>query len=136
MRLIWSILMMSIIAQSSITDFKTIQSATDAYRAGDFNKSKKLFSKLDEAIAKRVKFSNSKESSTELSSSTLLHKNFSKREYEVFLDIARGVKPLNIAQKYNIKSKTVSTYRKRILEKMGVNSNTEIIRYAIMHALI
>jgi len=47
MRLLWSILLISIIAQASITDFKTIQSATDAYRAGDFNKSKKLFSKLD-----------------------------------------------------------------------------------------
>ena len=71
-----------------------------------------------------------------ISKSKLLHSGLSKREYEVFIDIAKGIKPNNIAQKYEIKSKTVSTYRKRILEKMCINSNAEIIKYAISNNLI
>ncbi len=86
----------------------------------------RLFEKIDEAVSKRMMHTSSK----------ALHQELSKREYEVFLDIVRGVKPLNIAQKYEIKSKTVSTYRKRIMEKMGVNSNTELIRYALTNGLI
>lgn len=66
----------------------------------------------------------------------ILHSELSKREYEVFLDIAKGIKPNNIAQKYGLKPKTVSTYRKRILEKMCLNSNAEIIKYAIVHNLV
>ncbi|MEN8303272.1 MAG: response regulator transcription factor [Campylobacterota bacterium] len=71
-----------------------------------------------------------------ISSCELLHKNLSSREYEVCLDIAKGIKANAIAEKYNIKPKTVSTYRKRILGKMRLSSNAEIIRYAIAHGLI
>lgn len=65
-----------------------------------------------------------------------LHKKLSKRELEVFIDIAKGIKPTNIASKYELKSKTVGTYRKRILQKLNMNSNAELIKYAISHNLI
>ncbi len=65
-----------------------------------------------------------------------LHGTLSKREYEVFVDISKGVKPLDIARKYGLKAKTVGTYRKRILEKLHMKSNAEIIRYALSHHLI
>ena len=71
-----------------------------------------------------------------VSKNQLLHKKLSKREYEVFLDVAKGIKPINIAQKYDVKPKTISTYRNRILEKMGVTSNSDITRYAIANNLI
>ena len=69
-------------------------------------------------------------------SSEVLHKILSSREYEVFLDIAKGIKPNSIALKYDVKPKTISTYRKRILEKMRFNSNAEIIHYAITNNLL
>ncbi len=88
----------------------------------------KLFKKINELVQS--------DDSLTISSSKLLHKELSSREHEVFLDIARGIKPNNIAQKYDIKAKTVSTYRKRILEKMHLNSNAEIIRYSLKKDLI
>ncbi|MDA7817493.1 response regulator transcription factor [Sulfurimonas sp.] len=60
----------------------------------------------------------------------------SKREKDIFLDIAKGIKPYDIALKYDIKSKTVSTYRNRILEKLNINNNTDLIKLAIANNII
>ena len=95
-----------------------------------------LLEKLENILKDRVLATADDKDKNRISESKLLHQGLSKREYEVFLDIAKGIKPNNIAQKYDIKSKTVSTYRKRILEKMCLNSNAEIIRYAITNHLI
>jgi len=65
----------------------------------------------------------------------LKYKKLSSREYEVFLNLAKGLKPLEIALKYSIKAKTVSTYRRRIFEKMGFQSNADLISYAIKNKL-
>jgi len=65
-----------------------------------------------------------------------LHKELSKREFEVFIDIAKGVKPTDIAVKYELKTKTVGTYRKRIFQKLHMNSNAELITYALKQHLI
>jgi DNA-binding NarL/FixJ family response regulator len=65
-----------------------------------------------------------------------IHKELSKREFEVFIDIAKGVKPTDIASKYELKTKTVGTYRKRILQKLNMNSNAELIKYALKNNLI
>ena len=64
-----------------------------------------------------------------------MHTKLSKREFEVFIDISKGMKPGLIAQKYNVKAKTIGTYRKRILEKLNLHSNAELIRYAIKQDL-
>ena len=55
----------------------------------------------------------------------------SAREYEVFLLIASGKQLSEIAQEIGLSVKTVSTYRSRILEKMALRSNAELMRYAI-----
>ena len=65
-----------------------------------------------------------------------LHKKLSKRELEVFIDMAKGIKPTDIASKYELRPKTVGTYRKRILQKLNMNSNAELIKYAISNNLI
>jgi len=65
-----------------------------------------------------------------------LHKSLSQREFDVFIDMAKGIKPVDIASKYDIKPKTIGTYRKRILEKMSMDSNAELIKYAIKHRLL
>jgi len=60
----------------------------------------------------------------------------SKRENEIFIDIAKGMKPYDISLKYDIKSKTVSTYRNRILEKLNLSNNTDLIKLAISNNII
>lgn len=95
-----------------------------------------LLEKLENILEDRVLLTADDKGENRISESKLLHQGLSKREYEVFLDIAKGIKPNHIAQKYDIKPKTISTYRKRIFEKMQLNSNAELIRYAITNHLI
>jgi len=63
------------------------------------------------------------------------HETLSVREYEVFLMIASGLSLSDIGTKLGLSVKTVSTYRTRIIEKTGLHSNAEIIRYAVKHGL-
>lgn len=63
------------------------------------------------------------------------HESLSAREYEVFLLIAAGKSISDIAGDIGLSVKTVSTYRSRILEKMQMRSNAEIIRYALQNNL-
>lgn len=65
----------------------------------------------------------------------LVHETLSVREYEVFLLIASGISLSDIGAKLGLSVKTVSTYRTRILEKTGLHSNADIIRYAVRHGL-
>jgi two-component system invasion response regulator UvrY len=65
-----------------------------------------------------------------------LHKKLSDREYEVLLLIAAGKSISEIAEQFSLSVKTISTYRSRILEKTHMNSNADIVRYAITHGLI
>jgi DNA-binding NarL/FixJ family response regulator len=54
----------------------------------------------------------------------------------VFLNIVRGTPVSEIAEELSLSVKTVSNYRMRILEKMHMTSNAEIIHYAHWHGLI
>ncbi|UCH84001.1 MAG: response regulator transcription factor [Candidatus Latescibacterota bacterium] len=65
-----------------------------------------------------------------------LHQRLSDREYEVLLLIAAGLSITQIAEKLSLSVKTISTYRARILEKTNLNSNADLIRYAIAHRLV
>jgi len=60
----------------------------------------------------------------------------SKREQEVFVQLAAGKTGVEISESLAISLGTVSTYRTRILEKMGMNKNADIVRYAIEHNLV
>ena len=64
------------------------------------------------------------------------HKNLSERELQVFMRISEGASVSDIAGILDLSVKTVSTYRSRLLEKMGVNSNAELAIYAVNHGLI
>jgi len=66
----------------------------------------------------------------------LTHESLSNRELEVLKLIAAGESLVNIAGKLHLSPNTVTTYRARILEKMGLNSNAELTRYAIENGLI
>ena len=64
------------------------------------------------------------------------HESLSDREYQVMLRMAAG-KPLkDVAEELNLSVKTVSTYRSRILEKLKLENNSQLILYAIQHNLI
>jgi two-component system invasion response regulator UvrY len=72
------------------------------------------------------------ESGTERS----LHETLSDREYQVLCLIASGKTGTEIGEELFLSEKTVSTYRSRILEKMNMKSNAELIHYAIKHGLV
>lgn len=65
-----------------------------------------------------------------------LHKALSDREFEVLLLIASGKTLSEIATHLSLSDKTVSTYRARILEKMAMQNNSQLIRYAIQNKLV
>lgn len=64
------------------------------------------------------------------------HENLSEREFQVFLRLASGERVSEIADSLHLSVKTISTYRTRLLEKIGVESNAELAAYAIRHQLI
>jgi two-component system invasion response regulator UvrY len=64
------------------------------------------------------------------------HDLLSQREFEIFLMIAAGEPVSQIAGKLVLSVKTVNNHRGRILEKLGMKSTAELIRYAIRHELI
>ena len=65
-----------------------------------------------------------------------LHQTLSDREYEVMCLIASGKTLADIAQQLSLSPKTISTYRSRILEKLGLKSNTELTLYAVQNGLL
>jgi two-component system, NarL family, invasion response regulator UvrY len=64
------------------------------------------------------------------------HQLLSDREFEVFKLLATGKTVSEIANQLSLSSNTVSTYRARILEKMNLNSNNALIRYALEQKLL
>ncbi|HEY6950865.1 MAG TPA: response regulator transcription factor [Bacteroidota bacterium] len=73
---------------------------------------------------------------TEVNVERPLHEKLSDREFQVLRLIAQGKTLSEIAQQLALSTKTVSTYRARILDKMSLNSNAEITRYALEKKLI
>ncbi len=65
-----------------------------------------------------------------------LHETLSEREFQVFRKLAEGASPTRIGEELAISIKTVSTYRARILQKMGMKSNAQLTYYAITHQLL
>jgi DNA-binding NarL/FixJ family response regulator len=57
----------------------------------------------------------------------------SNREYQVLALLAEGLSVKEIASRLSLSSKSVSTYRGRILEKTGLKSTAELIRFALEH---
>lgn len=64
------------------------------------------------------------------------HELLSDRELQVFIRLAKGQAVGDIAASLNLSVKTVSTYRTRVLEKLGVSSNAELATYAHTHGLL
>lgn len=65
-----------------------------------------------------------------------LHESLSAREYEIFYKLSQGEAVTDIAKELCLSVKTISTYRTRVLQKMSMTSNADIIYYAIKNNLI
>lgn len=64
------------------------------------------------------------------------HERLSDREFDVMRGIASGNSVSEIAANMRLSVKTVSTYRSRLLDKMGMGTNAELTRYALDHGLV
>lgn len=64
------------------------------------------------------------------------HEKLSEREYQILRMIAAGKTPKEIAAELNLSEKTIATYRMRVLEKMNMKRNAELIRYAVENRLV
>ena len=66
----------------------------------------------------------------------LPHETLSNREYQVMCLIAAGMTVSEAARELSLSAKTISTYRARILEKLSLRTNADLIRYATANQLV
>jgi DNA-binding NarL/FixJ family response regulator len=64
------------------------------------------------------------------------HQLLSNREYQIMLSVAAGKAVSEIAAELEISIKTVSTYKKRVLEKLRLNTNADLTRYVLENHLL
>jgi two-component system, NarL family, invasion response regulator UvrY len=64
------------------------------------------------------------------------HERLSDREFEVLRALGSGMLVKDVAAQLRISAKTVSTYRARLLEKMGLESKADLVRYVAAHELL
>jgi len=64
------------------------------------------------------------------------HERLSDREFEVLRALGSGMLVKDVAAQLRISAKTVSTYRARLLEKMGLKSKADLVRYVAAHELL
>jgi len=85
---------------------------------------------IEPAVAERLLF--------EVSSAgaELLHQNLSEREYQIFLLLVQGRGVNEIGEMLHISAKTVSTHKQHLMQKLGVDNLSELVRYALKHELV
>ncbi len=92
-----------------------------AYRGGKY---------VTESLAERLAFE------LEADRDMLPHSTLSDREYQVLCKLGSGTSVKDTAAELGLSPKTVSTYRTRVLTKMNLKSNAELIRYVLRHGLV
>jgi two-component system invasion response regulator UvrY len=65
-----------------------------------------------------------------------IHDTLSSREFDIMIKLANGKSLQEIGNELCISDKTVSTYRSRVMEKMGLNRNTDLTKYCLEKKLI
>lgn len=85
---------------------------------------------ITSSLAERLAFE------VEADSEKPLHDILSDREYQVLRMIAEGKTVKHIAEELSLSMKTVSTYRTRIMGKMKMTTNAELMHYAMKHHLL
>ncbi len=85
---------------------------------------------ISQSLAEKIAFALDEDTSK------LPHETLSDREYQVLCQIGAGKTVSQIADSLALSVKTVSTYRTRILEKMHLHNNAELIHYAVQNGLV
>jgi DNA-binding NarL/FixJ family response regulator len=70
-----------------------------------------------------------------LGASAAAHEKLTDREFEVFRLIAIGMSVTEIASRLNLSAKTISTHKANLMQKMNLQNQSELIRYAIKHGV-
>ena len=70
-----------------------------------------------------------------LGGSAAVHERLTDREFEVFRLIAVGRSVTEIAARLNLSAKTISTHKANLMQKMNLQNQSELIRYAIRHGV-
>lgn len=89
----------------------------------------------NERVTPSIKQNATKDNESSNYGSTKLE-SLSRREKEVFLDLIRGVRNAEIATRLNLSRKSISTYRVRILKKLGLESDAELFAFATRNGWI
>ncbi|MDB5896503.1 MAG: DNA-binding response regulator [Ramlibacter sp.] len=63
------------------------------------------------------------------------HEVLTDREFEVFRQLVAGVSVTDVAARLNVSVKTVSTHKANLMQKLGLQNQTELVRYAMRHGL-
>jgi len=64
------------------------------------------------------------------------HEQLSDREFEVLRALGSGMMVKEVAAQLRLSAKTVSTYRTRLLDKMGMKTKADLVRYVVAHNLL
>jgi len=64
------------------------------------------------------------------------HERLTQREFEVLRALGGGMMVKDVASQLRLSAKTVSTYRCRLLQKMGFATNADIVKYVVAHDLM
>lgn len=64
------------------------------------------------------------------------HQALSDREFEVLRLLATGLSPTQIGEQLHLSVKTVSTHKANVLEKLGLGSTAELVRYALENKIL
>ena len=70
-----------------------------------------------------------------LGSISAAHEKLTDREFEIFRLIAMGMSVTDIAVRLNLSAKTISTHKANLMQKMNLQNQSELIRYAIKHGV-
>jgi len=96
-----------------------------------------LVKAIEKILSGRKYFSESvAEKLLDIGRKNMPHEVLSDREYQIMVNIAIGKTQKQIADELSLSIKTISTYRKRILDKMSFQDNNDIFRYCSNHGLI
>jgi DNA-binding NarL/FixJ family response regulator len=72
----------------------------------------------------------------DLGTRPVAHEQLSDREFEVLRSLGRGMTVKAVAAQMHLSAKTVSTYRTRLLDKMRLSTNADLVRYVVEHDLM
>jgi DNA-binding NarL/FixJ family response regulator len=94
-----------------------------------------LLKAVRRVLAGHEHFAESGRQGVDIPRSAALHANLSAQEYTVLMALAAGSCTGKLAAELNLSGKTVSTYKRRVLNKLGLESTADLVRYVIDHKL-